>query len=138
MKTKRRFPDLESAEEDAERLIDGLIDAVLDYDRDRSDSAADAVDWLRYRMTEAVLAAYPEARTSSQRQNLLRMLHGMILEWDTEARVFLRQVAQDDNDEDVRMAAADVLESLWHPQDLRGVGANAGGFGFEDLDADWP
>lgn len=138
MLTERTFPELEAAKEDAERLIDGLIEDVLEYDHDRSDSAVGAVGWLRSRMSEAILRAYPRARTSRQRENLLGMLDGMIHDWDTEARAFLGRVARDDGDEDVRIAAAEMLRSLWDPQQVRGVGWNDGEFGFDDLDPLWP
>ncbi len=89
-------------------------------------------------MTGAILRAYPRARTSWQRENLIGMLAGMIHDWDTEARAFLRQVAHNDDDEDVRIAATEMLRSLWDPQQSPGVGWNDGEFEFDDLDPLWP
>jgi hypothetical protein len=138
METQTEYPELVAAKDEAERFIDFLVEQALDHDCDRSDSAADAVGWLRYRMTEAVMAAYRRARTSWQRQNLLAMLDNVILEWDTEAVAFLRRVAHFDDDEDVRLAAESVLGFLRRPHEFGGVGPNEGEFGSDGLDAEWP
>lgn len=142
MLTERTFPELEAAKEDAERLIDGLIEDVLEYDHDRSDSAAGAVGWLRSRMTEAILRAYPRARTSRQRENLLGMLDGMILGWDTQAVAFLGRVAHHDEDEDVRLTAECILRFLRTPHESGHVGRHEDRFENDDLavdhfDGDW-
>jgi hypothetical protein len=114
METLTEFPEIDAAKDAARKVIDRLIDLTLVEDPSRGREAADALGLLRYRITEAAMAAFRRAETPRQRQHLLHVLDSVTFDWHFEAHSFLERVAHDDPDEDVRRYA----EGVW--QDVTG------------------
>src|SRR5262249_13608265 len=82
--------------QDAARRLAAAIDRTILRDPGRAPSAADLVGGLRYRVAEAILAAFPQAGTIQHRLDLLHVLDHTAFPWHFEAVDFLESVACDD------------------------------------------
>ena len=118
MATQIEFPEIDEAKDAARRAVDRLIDLTLVQDSSRGRAAADALCLLRYRVTEAVMDAFPRAESPSQREHLLHVLDHVTYHWHFAAQDFLEQVARNEPDAFVRRRAKDVWRYLTRPDEF--------------------
>jgi hypothetical protein len=120
MTTQIESPEIDEAKDAARRAVDRLIELTLVQDSSRGRAAADALCLLRYRVTEAVMDAFPRAESPSQREHLIHVLDYVTYHWHYEARNFLEQVARDEPDASVRRRAKDAWRYLARPDEFDG------------------
>jgi hypothetical protein len=120
MTTQIESPEIDEAKDAARRAVDRLIELTLVQDSSRGRAAADALCLLRYRVTEAVMDAFPRAESPSQREHLIHVLDYVTYHWHYEARDFLEQVARDEPDASVRRRAKDAWRYLARPDEFDG------------------